>query len=242
MSKVIFKNAQIGYKRKRNDFNVVIDKLNLTIPEDKISVIIGESGSGKTTILRAIAGLINLEEGEIYFDDVLVNRYDPASRNVSYVSQMIGLYPNLDVFNNIAFPLKVSHTPSDEIRERVYEVADILKITHCLTRKPKELSIGQAQRVAIARAIIKRANIYLFDEPFSNLNKDLSRELTLELKAHLSTLRATALFISHDVNEALSIADHVFVMHEGKIIFDDEPQKIIKSKNKIVINLLEASR
>ena len=242
MSKVTFKNAKLGYKGKSKTFNVVVDNLNITIPAEKISVIIGESGSGKTTVLRAIAGLINLEQGELYFDDVLVNKHDPASRNVSYVSQMIGLYPNLDVFNNIAFPLKVSHTPSDEIRERVYEVADMLKISHCLTRKPKELSIGQAQRVAIARALIKRANIYLFDEPFSNINKDLSHELTLEIKALLSTLRATALFVSHDITEALSIADHVFVIHEGKIIFDDEPQKIIKSKNKIIINLLEASR
>ena len=242
MSSVTFKHAQLGYKEKRKSFNVVVDNLNITIPGEKISVIIGESGSGKTTILRAVAGLIPLEKGELFFDDVLVNDYDPASRNVSYVSQMIGLYPNLTVFNNIAFPLKVSHTPSDEIRERVYEVADMLKITHCLTRKPKELSIGQAQRVAIARAIVKRANVYLFDEPFSNLNKDLSRELTVELKKLLSTLRATALFISHDISEALSIADHVFVMHEGKIIFDDEPQKIIKSKNKVIINLLEASK
>lgn len=242
MSKVIFKNAKLSYKGKRKEYNNVIDDLNMVIENEKVSVIIGESGSGKTTILRGIAGLMSLEEGNIYFDDIDVTKYDPASRNVSYVSQMIGLYPNFTVFNNIAFPLKVSHTPADEIRERVYEVADMLKISHCLTRKPKELSIGQAQRVAIARAIIKRANIYLFDEPFSNLDKDLSRELTIELKKLLTTLRATAVFISHDISEALSIGDHVFVIHEGKIIFDDTPQKLVNSKDKRIIKLLEASK
>lgn len=242
MSKVIFKNAKLSYKGKRKEYNNVIDDLNMVIENEKVSVIIGESGSGKTTILRGIAGLMSLEEGNIYFDDIDVTKYDPPSRNVSYVSQMIGLYSNFTVFNNIAFPLKVSHTPADEIRERVYEVADMLKISHCLTRKPKELSIGQAQRVAIARAIIKRANIYLFDEPFSNLDKDLSRELTIELKKLLTTLRATAVFISHDISEALSIGDHVFVIHEGKIIFDDTPQKLVNSKDKRIIKLLEASK
>ena len=242
MSKVTFKNAKLSYKGKKKEYNTVIDDLNMVIDSEKINVIIGESGSGKTTILRAIAGLLNLEEGEIYFDDVNVTKYDPASRNVSYVSQMIGLYPNFTVFNNIAFPLKISHTPADEIRERVYEVAEMLKISHCLTRKPKELSIGQAQRVAIARAIIKRANVYLFDEPFSNLNKDLSLELTMELKKLLTTLRATAVFVSHDVSEALSIGDHVFVAHEGKIIFDGTPQKLIQSKDKRIVKLLEASK
>ena len=242
MSQVTLKNAKLGYKLKRKQYNNVIDDLNMTIKDGQISAIIGESGSGKTTILRAIAGILELEEGTIYFDDLDVTKYDPASRNVAYVSQMIGLYPNLSVFNNIAFPLRVSHTPSDEIRERVYEVADMLKISHCLARKPKELSIGQAQRVAIARAIIKRANVYLFDEPFSNLDKELSHELTIELKQLFTQLRATVVFISHDVHEALAISDHIFVVHEGKIIFDDTPMKFVESKNKIITRLLEASK
>jgi len=242
MSKVTLKNVNLGYKINRKEYNNVIDDLNMVIESEKISVIIGESGSGKTTIIRAIAGILKVDKGNIYFDDIDVTDYDSTSRNVSYVSQMIGLYPNFTVFNNIAFPLKISHTPAEEIRERVYEVADMLKIAHCLTRKPRQLSIGQAQRVAIARAIVKRSNVYLFDEPFSNLDKDLSRELTLELKKLLTSLRATVIFISHDLNEALSIADHVFVLKEGKVIFSDEPQKLIKSKDKDIVKLLEASR
>ena len=242
MSKVTLKHLKVGYPIKRKDYKVIIDDLNLSFPDGKISVIIGESGCGKTSILRTITGILTPLEGTILFDDVDVTSFDPASRNVSYVSQMIGLYPNLSVFNNIAFPLKSSHTPAEEIRERVYEVAEMLKIEHCIARKPKELSIGQAQRVAIARAIVKRSVVYLLDEPFSNLDKSLSHELTIELKQLFTRLRATVIMVSHDVNEALAIADRVYVMHDGKIILSDEPENILQSNNAVVRRLIEANQ
>lgn len=241
MTKITFKNIKLGYKKKRKQFEIVSENLNVTFPAGKISVIIGESGCGKTTILRAIAGLLPPLEGNIYFDDIDVTNYDPASRNISYVSQMIGLYTNLSVFNNIAFPLKVSHTPSEEIRERVLEAAETLKIDYLLSRKPRELSIGQAQRVAIARAIIKRSMVYLFDEPFSNLDKKLSVELIAEMKQLFTRLNATVVFVSHDVNEAMSIADYVYVMHDGKFVVEGSPEKILKSKDERVVNLLKSS-
>ena len=239
MTKVTLKNIKLGYKTKRKQYNIVSDNLNITFPSGKISVIIGESGSGKTSILRAIAGLIHPLEGNIFFDDVDVTNYDSPNRSISYVSQMIGLYTNMSVFNNIAFPLKVSHTPGDEIRERVLEVAETLKIDYLLSRKPRELSIGQAQRVAIARAIIKRSLVYLFDEPFSNLDKKLSSELIMELKTLFTRLNATVVFVSHDVNEALSIADQVYVLDEGKIIFNGSPDKILKSSDERIKKLLQ---
>lgn len=241
MTKVTLKNIKLGYKKRRKQYEIVSENLNVIFPAGKISVIIGESGCGKTTILRAIAGLLPPLEGTIYFDDIDVTQYDPASRNISYVSQMIGLYTNLSVFNNIAFPLKVSHTPSEEIRERVLEVAEMLKIDYLLSRKPRELSIGQAQRVAIARAIIKRSMVYLFDEPFSNLDKKLSVELIAELKELFTRLNATVIFVSHDVNEAMSIADYVYVMHEGQFIEEGTPEKILKSKDERVVKLLKSS-
>ena len=241
MTKVTFKNVKLGYKKKRKQFEIVSENLNVTFPAGKISVIIGESGCGKTTILRAIAGLLSPLEGNIYFDDIDVTNYDPTSRNISYVSQMIGLYTNLSVFNNIAFPLKVSHTPSEEIRERVLEAAETLKIDYLLSRKPRELSIGQAQRVAIARAIIKRSMVYLFDEPFSNLDKKLSVELIAEMKQLFTRLNATVVFVSHDVNEAMSIADYVYVMHDGKFVVEGSPEKILKSKDERVVKLLKSS-
>lgn len=239
MATVTFKDIKLGYKVKRKQYNIVVEDLNVSFPDSKISVIIGESGCGKTSILRAIAGLILPLEGSIYFDDTDVSQYDPASRNISYVSQMIGLYTNLSVFNNIAFPLRVAHATSDEIRERVMEVAEMMQISHCLSRKPRELSIGQAQRVAIARAIVKRSIVYLLDEPFSNLDKNLSKELTFELKQTFTRLNATVVFVSHDVSEALTIADKVFVMHEGKFIYQGTPDGVLKSKDERIVRLLQ---
>ena len=239
MAKIKLEHLRLGYKVKRKQYNIVSDDLNISFPSGKISVIIGESGCGKTSILRAVAGILPPLSGHIYFDDVDVTNYDPASRNVSYVSQMIGLYTNMTVFNNIAFPLKASHTPADEIRERVLEVLEMMKIGHCITRKPRQLSVGQAQRVAIARAIVKRSIVYLMDEPFSNIDKELSRELTVELKQIFTRLNATVIFVSHDVSEALTIADRIYVMHEGNIILEGEPEKILKSKDERVLRLLK---
>lgn len=238
MAKVTIAHAKLTYRKNRKKYTDVCEDLNVTFDDGKVSAIIGESGCGKTTILRAIAGIITPESGKIFFDDVDITSYDSASRNISYVSQAIGLYTNLSVFNNIAFPLQVSHTPADEIRERVQEVVELLKIEHLLARKPRELSIGQAQRVAIARAIVKRSIVYLFDEPFSNLDKKISRELIAELKGLFIKLRATVIFVSHDINEALSISDKVYVMEDGKIIAQDEPEKIIHSKDERVKRLI----
>ncbi len=240
MAKVTLEHLKLGYKKSRKQITMVSEDLNVSFPSGKINVIIGESGCGKTSILRAIAGIFSPLDGHIYFDDLDVTRYDPASRNISYVSQMIGLYTNMSIFNNIAFPLKVSHTPSDEIRERVAEVADMMHISHCLARKPRELSIGQAQRVAISRAIIKRSIVYLMDEPFSNLDKTLSQELITELKQIFTRLSATVIFVSHDINEAFAMADRIYVMHEGKIILEGEPRKILDSKDERVIKLIKA--
>ena len=239
MAVVTFKDIKLGYKVKRHQYNVVCEDLNVSFPTSKVSVIIGESGCGKTSILRAIAGLLTPLEGTIHFDNVDVTNYNPADRNISYVSQMIGLYTNLSIFNNIAFPLKVAHATSDEIRERVLEVADMMQISHCLSRKPKELSIGQAQRVAIARAIVKRSIVYLLDEPFSNLDKNLSSQLTVELKQIFTRLNATVVFVSHDVSEALTLADKVYVMHEGKFIYQGSPEGILKSKDERITRLLQ---
>ena len=239
MPKVTLKHVKLSYRKNRKEFTVISEDLNVAFNDAKVNLIIGESGCGKTTILRAIAGILSPESGNIYFDDTDVTGFDPGSRNISYVSQMIGLYPNLSVFNNIAFPLQVSHTPAEEIRERVQEVAEMLKIEYLLARKPRELSIGQAQRVAIARAIVKRSIVYLFDEPFSNLDKSISRELIAELKGLFTKLRATVVFVSHDTNEGFSIADEVFVMEKGKIFLKGTPEEVLASKDERVKRLIK---
>lgn len=237
MSKITLNNLTVNYQVKRKQFLTAVNNASEVFSSNQINVIVGESGCGKTTILRAIAGIIDYE-GDIYFDETCVNKFLPRERNISYVSQMIGLYPNKTVFNNIAFPLKVARCDDEEIRERVKEVTDLLHISFLITRKPKELSIGQAQRVAIARALVKRSGVYLFDEPFSNLDKPLSHQLSIELKKILKDLGATVIFISHDIEESFLLADKIFVMHEGKFIASGTPENIIKSKDERVRAIL----
>lgn len=239
MAQITLKNLTVKYKVKRKQFLTAVDNTSEVFLNNKINVIVGESGCGKTSILRAIAGIIQCD-GDIYFDETNINDFLPRERNISYVSQMIGLYPNKTVFNNIAFPLKVAGAPDEEIRERVYEVCDLLHISQCITRKPKELSIGQAQRVAIARALVKRSKVYLFDEPFSNLDTPLSHQLSMELKNILIDQGATVIFVSHNLDESFMLADKMYVMHEGKFIASGKPEDLLNSKDERVSSLLKA--
>ena len=243
MPNIILKDVYVRYKIKRKEFVLAVEKADVVFDSNKINVIIGQSGSGKTSILRAIAGLIPLEQGEIYFDDILINDFATKDRNVSYVSQLIGLYPTKTVFGNIAFPLRVAHASGEEIRKRVFEVASMLHIESCLSRKPKDLSIGQCQRVAIARAMVKMSNVYMFDEPFSNLDSQLSQELTREIKDILHNSGYTAIFISHDIKEAFLLADKIHFMHEGQFIYSGSAQELLKTNDeRIKVLIKEASR
>ena len=233
MPNIELKNVTVSYINRKTT-NTVINDLSVLFHSDKINVIIGESGCGKTTLLRAIAGLVPLDNGDILFDDAVVTYFHPQERNISYVTQDLVLFPKMNVFHNIAFPLEVQNVPVDEIRQRVNEVAETFNISNLLTRKIKELSIGQAQRVLLAKAMIKKPSLYLFDEPFSNLDKPLSHSLTIELKKRFSQNSDTVIFVSHDIHDALAIADYIYIMEEGKIIKSGEPKQLLKSKNERV--------
>ena len=227
-----FKNVSCIYQNK--DENVLaLNDISVSFETEKINAIIGESGSGKTTLIRCIAG-IQKYEGEIYFDNTLINDYKIKDRNVSLVSQEIALYPHMSVFQNIAFPLTFTDASTDEIRKRVAESAKLLGISHILSRKPRQISIGQAQRVAIARAIIKRPNVYLLDEIFSNLDEKTATEIRLDLKQIFSKLQATVIFITHSVKEAMSLSDKIYVLNKGKIIESGTPREILNSTNPLV--------
>lgn len=233
MPKVAFKNLTVSYQNKKVT-NIVIDNLSVSFPNGKISVIIGESGSGKTTLLKVITGILSPDSGDILFDDLVVTYLTPKDRNISYVNQELVLYPKMNVFHNIAFPLEVQNVPVEEIKLRVYEIAEFFGLSSLLTRKIKELSIGQAQKVLLAKAMIKKPSLYLFDEPFSNLDKPLSHTLTLELKKIFAKNEDTVIFISHDIHDAFAIADYIYVMEEGKIIAHGEPTRLLYSKNEKV--------
>lgn len=240
MANITLKKFTVEFKKRKKIIATAVDNVDATFLDGHISVLMGDSGCGKTSVLRGIIGLID-HKGDLLFDDINVNEYGIADKGLSYVSQSLGLYPHMTVFNNIAYPLRTGGSDAKEIRGRVNEVAKMLHIEACLTRKPRHISLGQAQRVAIARAIIKRPILYLLDEPFSNLDRKLTLELIPEFKKIFKELHATVIFVTHDIEEAMLLGDDIYYMEEGKIKESFVPaSKITKSKNKTIQTYLES--
>lgn len=231
MSKIVLNNVSVTYINKKSEVHA-LDCLDATI-DASMNVIVGYSGCGKTTLLRTILGLVDYD-GEILLDGLDIEQMEPKDRNFSFVSQQYVLYPHLTVFENIAFPLKNMHASREEIISRVKEVAEILGITACLNRKPKHISGGQQQRVAIARALVKRPSVCFFDEPFSNVD-EVSRANTVRwLKSAFDKTGCTCVYVTHDLREAFTIADKIFVMDEGKIVACGTPNEVFDSDNEVV--------
>ena len=235
MSEIRLKDVSIYYKN-RKEIITAVDEVSLTFHNHKTNVLIGFSGCGKTSILNAISGAI-LFDGEIFFDDKDILDIAVQKRNISYVNQQIVLYPHLTVYDNIAYPLKLLKLPRDQIDIRVKELAYELEIDYLLTRKPKYLSIGQQQRVAIARAFAKKPDIVLMDEPLSNLDKETSDEIKNYIKSLLKETNATCIYVSHNITDALFLADSIFVMNEGKLVGEYSPKEFLKCNNDIVMKL-----
>ena len=191
---------------------------------------------GKSSILNAISGSI-IYDGEIFINDKDIQTISIQKRNISYVNQDIVLYPHFTVYDNIAYPLRLLKLPREEIDIRVRELAIELEIDFLLTRKPKFLSIGQQQRVAIARAFAKRPDIILMDEPLSNLDKETSSEIRLYIMSLLKKYKTTCIYVSHNISDALSLADHIFLLNEGKLVGEFTPSEFLKSDNKIAESL-----
>ncbi|WP_276255775.1 ABC transporter ATP-binding protein [Halomontanus rarus] len=192
-------------------------RLDLEVADGEFLVILGPSGCGKTTALRLIAGLETPSEGDIYFDDERVNRRSPSDRNVAMVFQNYALYPHMSVRENIAYPLKIRGIPPDERDRRIEEVTELLHIEGQVDKHPGELSGGQRQRVALARAIVREPSVFLLDEPLSNLDAKLRQEMRSELKRLQDELDITTIYVTHNQEEAMSMADNVVVMYRGTI-------------------------
>ena len=189
-------------------------------------VLLGPSGCGKTTVLRCIAGLTDITGGEIYIGGELMNEIPPKDRDVAMVFQNYSLYPHMNVYNNVAFPLKMRKVHKDKINESVHRIARLLNIDNLLERKPKEISGGQMQRVALGRALVREPKIFLMDEPLSNLDAKLRTEMRVEIKKIQEKVGITTLYITHDQAEAMSMADNVGIMDSGKLLQLDSPQKV----------------
>jgi multiple sugar transport system ATP-binding protein len=196
---------------------IAVNNVNLEIEDKEFVVLVGPSGCGKTTTLRMVAGLEDISAGEIYIGERLVNDVPPKDRNIAMVFQNYALYPHMTVYKNMAFALKLRRTPKDEIDRRVKAAADILGIRELLDRKPKQLSGGQRQRVAVGRAIVRQPEVFLFDEPLSNLDAKLRVNMRSELIKLHERLDATMIYVTHDQVEAMTMGDRIVVMRNGFI-------------------------
>ena len=205
---------------------VGVENLNLTIADEEFLVLLGPSGCGKTTTMRMIAGLEEVSGGDIIIDDARVNDLDPKDRNVSMVFQSYALYPNMNVYENIRFPLKVRKIPEAEHKERVMRASAMVELDDFLHRKPAELSGGQKQRVALARAIVREPNVFLMDEPLSNLDAKLRVSTRAQIKNLSHELKVTTIYVTHDQIEAMTLADRVVVMKDGIVQQVGSPTEI----------------
>jgi sn-glycerol 3-phosphate transport system ATP-binding protein len=197
--------------------NAVIHGVNAEIADGEFIVIVGPSGCGKSTLLRMVAGLEEVSGGEIAIGAKVVNDVEPADRDIAMVFQNYALYPHMSVFDNMAYGLKIARLPSDQIRTRVDKAARILELTALLDRKPRQLSGGQRQRVAMGRAIVREPQVFLFDEPLSNLDAKLRAQTRLEIRKLHQELGVTSLFVTHDQVEAMTLAQRMIVMNAGRM-------------------------
>jgi len=195
----------------------VVQELDLTVEQGEFVVLLGESGCGKSTVLRMIAGLEDASEGHIFISGKDVTNLAPMARDIAMVFQNYALYPHMDVAQNMSFALDLAGKPRAEIEKRVNEAAEILNITHLLKRKPKELSGGQRQRVAIGRCIVREPAVFLFDEPLSNLDAKLRGHMRTELAMLHERLGKTTIYVTHDQIEAMTLASRIVIFHKGHI-------------------------
>ncbi|MBQ8833738.1 MAG: sn-glycerol-3-phosphate ABC transporter ATP-binding protein UgpC [Oscillospiraceae bacterium] len=205
---------------------VAVQEFNLDIADKEFIVLVGPSGCGKSTTLRMIAGLEEISGGELYIGDRLVNDVAPKDRDIAMVFQNYALYPHMTVYDNIAFALKLRHTPKDEIDRKVKEAAEILDITQYLGRKPKALSGGQRQRVAIGRAIVREPKVLLMDEPLSNLDAKLRNQMRAEIIKLRQRINTTFIYVTHDQTEAMTLGDRIVIMKDGFIQQIGTPQEV----------------
>ncbi len=225
MDAIVFQNFSSYYKEK-NKYITALDRISLTVKQGELLVVVGPSGSGKSTLLKACLGLADFIEGDLLIDGAEIDFLDLRSGKFAYVGQELSLYPNLTIYENLAFPLRTAKMPHPQVDQRVKEIADLLDIRILLTRKPRHLSVGQQQRVAIGRALIKHPSFLFFDEPFSNVEPLLQADLSRLVRKLHETFQATTLFVTHQIPEALALGDRIIVLEDGKIVESGTSQEL----------------
>ncbi|KKB80368.1 glycerol-3-phosphate ABC transporter ATP-binding protein [Devosia soli] len=221
-------DLKISNVKKAYDGKPVLHGVDLSIPDSHFAVIVGPSGCGKSTLLRMIAGLEDITSGEIAIGGVVMNDIEPSDRGCAMVFQNYALYPHMSVRQNIAYPLRLAGVPVAERNVRVEQAAKILNLTDYLDRRPAQLSGGQRQRVAMGRAIVREPDVFLFDEPLSNLDALLRVQMRIEIKKLHKRLNATSIFVTHDQVEAMTLADTLIVMNGGRVEQIGSPTEIYR--------------
>ena len=225
MASIQLKNVIKRYGQGKSSLQV-IHGVNADIADHEFIVIVGPSGCGKSTLLRMVAGLEEISGGEIWIGPRVVNELEPAERDIAMVFQNYALYPHMTVFDNMAYGLKIAKVPMDEIKTRVDKAAKILELGPFLARKPRQLSGGQRQRVAMGRAIVRQPQVFLFDEPLSNLDAKLRAQTRLEIQKLHRELGITSLFVTHDQVEAMTLAQRMIVMNAGRVEQFGTPEEV----------------
>ncbi len=232
-------NVRLENITRRYNTTIAIEEINFEVPDGEFWVLVGPSGCGKSTVLRTISGLETATSGNVYIDNLLVNEIPPRKRDVAMVFQNYALYPHLSVAENLAFGLKMRGVDATKTQEIIQKVAQSLSIEHLLNRKPKQLSGGQQQRVALGRAIAREPKVFLLDEPLSNLDAQLRDDTRAELKQLHQRLGITTIYVTHDQVEAMTLADKIVILHQGKIQQIGDPQSVYsRPKNRMVATFL----
>ncbi|MGY6498509.1 MAG: ABC transporter ATP-binding protein [Microcella sp.] len=229
--------AEVRFNKVRKEYGstVIVNDVDIVFPDGSLTVLVGPSGCGKSTSLRMLAGLEEISGGEIVIDGRVVNGLEPKDRDVAMVFQNYALYPHLTVLENIAFPLRATKARRADALRRAQEVADSLGLGSLTSRKPKDLSGGQQQRVAIGRAIIRQPAVFLFDEPLSNLDAKLRVETRFELMQIQRRLGITAVYVTHDQEEAMTMSDRMVVMRDGRVAQTGRPDEIYTRPNSVFV-------
>ncbi|MFC6284784.1 MULTISPECIES: sn-glycerol-3-phosphate import ATP-binding protein UgpC [Polaromonas] len=225
MASISFRNVVKRYGTGKSAVQV-LHGVDAEISDHEFIVIVGPSGCGKSTLLRMVAGLEEVTDGQISIGGKVVNDLEPSERDIAMVFQNYALYPHMSVFDNMAYGLKIAKVPRDEIRTRVDKAAKILELGHLLDRKPRALSGGQRQRVAMGRAIVRQPQVFLFDEPLSNLDAKLRVQTRLEIQKLHRELGITSLFVTHDQVEAMTLAQRMMVMNAGRMEQFGTPEEV----------------
>lgn len=231
MASITFKNVSKTYDKKK----FVVRNFNLEIADKEFVVLVGPSGCGKSTTIRMVAGLEEVSSGEIYIGNNFVNNVLPKDRNIAMVFQNYALYPHMSVRENIAFGLKLKKTPKSEIEKKINEAAKTLDIEQYLDRKPSDLSGGQRQRVALGRAMVRDAEVFLLDEPLSNLDAKLRNHMRTEILKLHNMLKKTFIYVTHDQTEAMTMGDKIVLMNQSRIVQVDSPKNIYEKPNSVFV-------